>query len=149
MHKLEIKTPAAVQAALRHEGEHSPQLRFVHRLHCLVLVGTGRSCYDVAEVFGDDPRSVERWVREFQQHGIEGLRERPHPGRPATLADAQMRQLALALLSVPRGLGYTVDLWNNKLLRAEILRRFGVKMSLRHCQRLFRVLQQSHPQETD
>ena len=149
MHKLEITTPAVVQAALRNEGEHSPQLRFVHRLHCLVLVGTGRSCYEVAEVFGDDPRSVERWVREFQQHGIEGLRERPHPGRPATLADAQMRQLALALLSVPRGLGYTVDLWNNKLLRAEILRRFGVTMSLRHCQRLFRVLQQSHPQETD
>ena len=149
MHKLEITTPAAVQAALRHEGEHSPQSRFVHRLHCLLLVGSGRSCYQVAEVFGDDPRSVERWVREFQQHGIEALKEKPHTGRHATLADAQMRQLALALMSVPRELGYAVDVWNNKLLRAEILRRFDVTLSARHCQRLFRNLCQSQPQKTD
>ena len=148
MHKLEITTPAVVQAALRHEGEHSPQLRFVHRLHCLLLVGTGRSCYEVAEVFGDDPRSVERWVREFQQHGIEGLRERPHPGRHPTLADAQMRQLAFALVTAPRELGYEVGVWNNQLLRAEILRRFGVTMSVRNCQRLFKVLRQSQPQKT-
>ena len=149
MHKLEITTPAAVQAALRHEGEHSPQSRFVHRLHCLLLVGTGRSCYEVAEVFGDDPRSVERWVREFQQHGIEGLREKSHTGRHATLADAQMRQLELALRNGPRELGYAVDLWNNPLLRAEILRRFGVTLSARHCQRLFKILAPSHPQKTD
>ena len=143
MHKLEITTPAAVQAALRHEGEHSSQSRFVHRLHCLLLVGTGRSCYEVAEVFGDDPRSVERWVREFQQHGIEGLREKAHLGRHATLADAQLQQLAVALKSVPRELGYAADAWNSKLLRAEILRRYGVTLSGRHCQRLFRILQQS------
>ena len=149
MYKLEITTPAAVQMALRHEGKHSPQSRFVHRLHCLLLVGTGQSCYEVAEVFGDNPRSVERWVREFQQHGIEGLREKPRPGRHATLADAQMRQLDLALNSVPRVLGYTADMWNAPLLRTEILRRFGVTLSVRHCQRLFRVLERSHPQERD
>ena len=149
MHKLEITTPAAVQSALRHESEHSPQSRFVHRLHCLLMVSTGRSCYEVAKVFGDDPRSIERWVHEFQQRGVEGLREKPHIGRRATLADAQMCQLALALLSVPRGLGYAVDVWNNKLLRAEILRRFGVTLSARHCQRLFRILRQPRPQETD
>ena len=148
MHKLEVTTPAALQAALRHEGERSPQSRFVHRLHCVALVGAGRNCYEVAEVFGDDARSVERWVREFQQHGIDGLRERPHPGRHATLADAQMRQLELALKSVPRELGYAADLWNNKLLRAEILRRFGVTLSVRHCQRLFGILRRSRPQET-
>ena len=147
MRKLEVTTPVAVQAALRHEGEHSPQSRFVHRLHCLLLVGTGRSCYDVAEVFGDDPRSVERWVREFQQHGIEGLREKPRPGRQTTLADAQMRQLAVALTRAPRELGYAADQWSNKLLCAEILRRFGVTLSTRHCQRLFTTLRQSWPQD--
>ena len=148
MHKLEVTTPAAVQAALRHEAERSPQSRFVHRLHCVALVGAGRNCYEVAEVFGDDPRSVERWVREFQQRGIDGLREKPHSGRHATLADAQMRQLELALKSVPRDLGYAANVWNCKLLRAEILRRFGVTMSVRHCQRLFRILQQSRQQES-
>ena len=149
MHKLKVTNPKAVQAALRQEAEHSPRPRFVHRLDCMLLVGAGRSCYEVAEVFGDDPRSVERWVHEFQQHGIEGLREKPHPGRHATLADEQLRQLELALRNRPRELGYAADAWNSKLLRAEILRRFGVTLSARHCQRLFRILRQSRPQETD
>ena len=148
MHKLEVTTPEAVHAALRHEAERSPQSRFVHRLHCLLLVGAGRSCYQVAELFGDDPRSVERWVREYHRFGVEGLREKPHPGRHAILADAQMRELELALKNGPRELGYAADAWNNKLLRAEILRRFAVKLSARHCQRLFKLLQQSRPQQT-
>lgn len=145
MHRLEVTSSAAMRAALRNEGKHSPQSRFVHRLHCLLLVGTGQSCYQVAEVFGDNPRSFERWVCEFQQHGIDGLREKQHPGRQATLADAQMQQLALALKGVPRELGYAENVWNNQLLRAEILRRFGVALSARHCQRLFKVLQPLHP----
>ena len=149
MHKLEVTAPESVQAALRQEEARSSHSRFVHRLHCLLLVGAGRSCYEVAEVFGDDPRSVERWVHEFQQHGIEGLREKPHPGRHATLADEQLRQLELALRNCPRELGYAADAWNSKSLRAEILRRFGVTLSGRHCQRLFRTLQQSRAQETD
>lgn len=145
LHKLEVTTPKAVQAALRQEAERAPQSRFVHRLHCVALVGAGRSCYEVAEVFGDDPRSVERWVREYQQFGIEGLREKPHPGRHARLTEAQMRELKLALRNGPRALNYSADAWNSKLLRAEILRRFSVTLSGRHCQRLFSILQQSHP----
>ncbi|MEO8546612.1 MAG: helix-turn-helix domain-containing protein [Burkholderiaceae bacterium] len=149
MHKLEVATPAVVQTALRHEGEHSPQSRFVHRLHCLILVGKGSSCYEVAETFGDDPRSVERWVHDFQQYGIDGLREKAHPGRHAALGEVQMRGLALALANSPRELGYAASAWNHKLLRAEILRRFDVTLSARHCQRMFTSLCQAHPPESD
>lgn len=148
MHKLEVTSTATIQATLRHEDKLSPQSRFVHRLHSVLLVGAGRSCYEVAEVFGDSPRSLERWVRKFQQHGVEGLRDRPHTGRHAALTDVQMRQLALVIKSDPGELGYAPDVWNNKLLRAEILHRFGVTTSVRHCQRIFRRLQHSRPPST-
>ncbi len=141
MHKLEVTKPSAVQVALRYESEHSPQSRFLHRLHCLLLVGRGQSCYEVAEVFGDDPRSVERWVHKFQLQGVEGLRDKPHTGRNASLDDVQMRELAVVLTHVPRNLGYAADVWNSQLLRAEIFCRFGVNMSARHSLRLFRTLQ--------
>lgn len=149
MHKLEVKTPAAVQLALKHEGAHSPQARFVHRLHCLVLVGMGWSCYQVAKVFGDDPRSIERWVHELQHHGVDGLRERPHSGRHASLDEAQMQGLAAVLASGPRNLGYAADAWSADLLRNEIARRFGVALSVRHCRRLFCRLQKSLPRSSD
>ena len=149
MHKLEVTHPDVVQAALRHEAAHSPQWRFVHRLHCLLLVGAGRSCYEVAALFGDDPRSIERWVHEFQQFGIEALREKPHGGRHGILTTTQMRELELVFQNGPREWGDGAEVWNRALLRAEILQRFGVSMSGRQCGRLFKSVARSRPQATD
>jgi transposase len=148
MHKLEVRNPEAARATLRLEAGRSAQSRFVHRLHCMLLVGAGRSCYEAARVFGVNPRSVERWVREFERHGVEGLREKPRPGRQATLADAQMRQLEVALGRDPSELGHAADAWNGELLRAEILARFGVTLSGRHCRRLFKNLQRSRARKS-
>ena len=149
MHKLEVTHPDVVQAALRHEAAHSPQWRFAHRLHCVLLVGAGRSCYEVAALFGDDPRSIERWVHEFQQFGIEALREKPHGGRHGILTTTQMRELELVLQNGPRERGDGAEVWNRALLRAEILQRFGVSMSARQCGRLFKRLARSRPQASD
>lgn len=146
MRRFEVKTQEVLRRALLLEGRHA-QSRFVHRLHCVRLVGAGQSCYGVAAVFGDHPRTVQRWVREFQQFGIEGLKEKPHPGRHATLADTQMRALELVLKCQPRELGYAVPEWNSNSLRAEILRRFSVSLSRRHCQRLLRMLREAPSRE--
>ena len=149
MHKLEVTHPELVKGTLRHEAAHSPQWRFAHRLHCVLLVGAGLSCYEVAALFGDDPRSIERWVHQFQQFGIEGLREKPHGGRHGILTTTQLRELELVLEVCPRELGHASDEWSNKLLRAEILQRFGITLSGRHCGRLFKSVARSRPQATD
>ena len=143
MRKLVVTDPAVIQAAVKEEGTRSPQSRFVHRSHCVLLVGSGYSCRQVARLFGDDPRSVQRWVREFQRRGVEGLRDKPHPGRHSRLIDAQLQELELALGRAGRELGYPGNGKNVKMLCAEILRRFGVSVSLRHCQRLLTSLGRS------
>ena len=33
------------------------------------------SCQQVAELFGEDRRTVQRWVKRFESHGLEGVRE--------------------------------------------------------------------------
>jgi transposase len=147
MRKLEINTPMAVHTALRQEVARSPQSRYLHRLYCLTLVGAGWNCHEVANIFGDHPRSVERWVRTYQQRGIEGLKEKPHGGRHSILSNAQLRELETALKSSPAEQGYGADAWNSGLLRLEILRRFGLTFSGRHCQRLVSVLQKALTRE--
>ncbi|MET3131245.1 transposase [Oxalobacteraceae bacterium GrIS 1.11] len=134
MHKLIVPAPELVQAFLRQEAERSPQARLLHRLHCVLLVGAGWPCHQVAALFGDDPRTVQRWVRKVEAAGIDGLRERTHSGRHAALSAAQMGELACALEAGPP------QAWNGTLLRAEIGRRFGVSLSARHCQRLHKRL---------
>lgn len=142
MRKLQVKETDVVKALLRSEARRSPQATFAHRLHCVALVGAGLGCDQIAAAFGDDLRSVQRWVRRFQQSGAEGLVDAPHSGRPASLDETQMRQLRLAIAAHPQALGHTGAAWNGEILRLEILQRFGVAHSKRHCARLLGLLRQ-------
>lgn len=138
--KLRLMAPEAARLALKGVRGRSPQARFEHRLHCVVLVGEGRSCLEVAQWFDDDPRSVQRWVRRFQQSGVEGLREGAHTGRPPALTDAQMSELGAVLKASPREYGHATERWRSDAVGAEVARRFGVTMSRRNCQRLVAIL---------
>jgi transposase len=143
MRKLEIATLENLQALLREELTRSPHSRFTHRLHCVRLVGAGHSCYEVARAFGDSPRSVERWVSDFERNGIEGLKEKPHPGRHALLSEAQMAELADEILRAMRTPGVPGGDWNSARLRDEIRSRFDLLLSARHCRRLLNILRET------
>ena len=142
MRKLQLTDTDVVKALLRSETRRSPQATFAHRLHCVALVGAGLGCDEIAAAFGDDLRSVQRWVRRFQQAGAEGLVDTPHSGRPASLDETQMRQLRLAIAAPPQAFGHAGAVWSGEILRLEILRRFGVTHSKRHCARLLGLLRQ-------
>jgi transposase len=114
--------------------------RFLHRLHCVLLIAEGRSCYEDARWYGEDPRTIERWVHALNGYGIEGLREHHGGGRPTKLTDEQLQYLALDLQKPPRVCGYPERRWSGKLLMQYLEDRYGVKLSARQCQRIMRRL---------
>jgi transposase len=64
--KMEIKNPEVMSIAIRQEIERSDESRYDHRLHGVLLVANGQSCREVALLFGEDPRTVQRWVKRFE-----------------------------------------------------------------------------------
>ena len=58
MRKLEIKEAALMRLALHDEIRRSEDSRYDHRLHGVLLVCSGLSCYAVAELLGQSPRTV-------------------------------------------------------------------------------------------
>lgn len=136
MRRLQPPREAAVRDALVAEQRRSAELRRLHRLHAVLLVAIGHSCYDVADWFGEDPRSIERWVHAFQREGLAGLMSRRGGGRPSRLDAAQRLRLAGELLGSPALLGYGQARWSGKLVVLHLQRHYGVAMSLRQCQRL-------------
>lgn len=90
MRKLQITDPEVMSLAIRQEIGRSEDSRYDHRLHGVLLVSQGASCYQVAEWFGENPRTVERWVKRFETRGFAGLREAVRPGRPGLLTQTQM-----------------------------------------------------------
>lgn len=140
--RLEANAVAPALAALREALAVSPAARFQHRLHCVVLVAAGHSGAELARLFGGDARTIQRWVERYRQDGVGGLNEGVPTGRPASLGAQRSAELAEALRLPPTTYGHAAGDWRSDVLRDEIVRRFGIALSTRHCQRLLRQLAQ-------
>ena len=140
MRKLEIADAAIMRIAIQQEIQRSDESRYDHRLHGLLLVAGGHTCQQVAEWFGEDRRTIQRWVKTFEQHGLNGLRDGPRSGRPRTLSTQQWQRLESDLRRSPDEFGWGAHLWDGKLLSAHLQRHYDVTLGVRQCQRLFKQM---------
>jgi transposase len=140
MKPLTIAEAASAVIGLQQEIQRSEESRYDHRLHGVLLVAQGMTCPDVGRLLGDAPRTVEYWVRKFEKDGLAGLREGERPGRPGRLSAAQINEVNRVLRSIPSDAGMQVNLWDGKTLSAWIDKRYGFRLGVRQCQRLFRQL---------
>ncbi|MBC7346588.1 MAG: transposase [Clostridia bacterium] len=140
MRRLVIPDAETFAAAVEDEIDDTPQGRYYHRLHVVLLVLRGYSCYEAARVYGDSPRSVQYWMHRLTSHGLAGLKEGDRPGRPSRLSQSEKDRLREELKASPRALGYDQNLWDGKLLSHHLEVRYGVELGVRQCQRLFHEL---------
>lgn len=140
MRKLEIKDAGIMRVAVQQEIQRSPDARYDHRLHGVLLLCTGMSCYDVANLFGHSARTVEYWAERFERSGFAGLEEIPRPGRPAALDERAVHTVGQHLRRSPREFGYEQNLWDGKLLSHHLEKKLLVHLGVRQCQRLFTEL---------
>jgi transposase len=141
MRKLEISNAAVMQKAIQDEIARSEESRYDHRLHGILLVSKGKSCSEVAHLFGQGVRTVQYWVKRFESKGFAGLVDHERPGRPTELNEEVLKRLHVDLRRPPQELGYTQNLWDGKLLSHHLSERFGIKIGTRQCQRLFHKLE--------
>lgn len=135
MKRLLVKDPqAALQGIEAMVGGAREQL-VLHKLHCVLLVGRGCTCTQVAAWFGGTARSVERWVCAFNNDGLSGLRCRGSSGRPPRLAEDSARRLRCELRQAPAASGFGALRWTGRLLLQHLQEHYGICMSLRQCQR--------------
>lgn len=140
MRKLEISDKGIMSVAIQQEISRSEEARYDHRLHGVLLVCRGLSCYEVGDLFGQHPTTIQRWVRSFERSGFAGLSDCERPGRPSRLTAQQWDRVSQDLRRQPRDLGYPQNLWDGKLLSHHLWRAYGVDLGVRQCQRVFRQL---------
>ena len=90
----------------------TPQ-RDVRRARIILLAADGVSTRSIARDVGVQPRIVSTWRQRFADHGLEGLKNKPHPGKQPIYGEATNTRL-LALLDRPPPQGYTR--WTGPLL---------------------------------
>jgi transposase len=138
MKKLTITDASTIVLGLQDEIRRSEESRYDHRLHGVLLVAQGISCPEVSRLLGDAPRTVEYWVRRFEEKGLAGLTEGERSGRPRRLNNVQLEEISSALRQTPESVGISRGLWDGKALAAFIKERHGVKLGIRQCQYMFK-----------
>ena len=101
MKALTISDPSVIVLGLQDEIRRNAESRYDHRLHGVLLVAQGVNCCRVAELLGDAPRTVEYWVRRFEERGLAGLQEGQRSGRPSRLSPQQVVEIQAALRKRP------------------------------------------------
>lgn len=140
MRKIQVDDAEVMRIAIQDEIRRSEEARYDHRLHGVLLVSNGLSTGEVADHLGEDPVTVYRWVKRFNERGFSGLEEGERPGRPPRLSAKQMDRVDRDLRKAPQSFGYEQNLWDGKLLSHHLQQRYEVGLEVRQCQRLFRQL---------
>ena len=131
-----VRTPAELRGLARRERDG----RVSARLLALANALDGMSRGEAARAAGMDRQTLRDWVHRYDAEGIEGLRDRPRPGRPCALDEG--RQAALKAL-VLRGPSLERDgcvAWRARDLRELAERRFAVRYSESGIRRVLRGL---------
>jgi transposase len=90
----------------------TPQ-RDVRRARIVLLAAAGRSTRAIARELGVRPRVVSTWRNRFADQGVDGLKDKPHPGKKPIYTAATNKRI-LALLDQPPPQGYAG--WSGPLL---------------------------------
>jgi transposase len=78
-----------VVADLRHDRYHHPHPRVQRKMEVLWLKSRGLTHADIAELADVSPRSVQRYLDEFEQGGLQRVRRLGWPGKACALDEHQ------------------------------------------------------------
>ena len=93
--------------------EHTPVYStFDLRRHAVEAVRRGMSQTEIAETYGIDRTTLYRWLKRFDQDGIDGLRRSPGSGRPKKRPALTDEYLKKIVLKSALDFGFESDLWN-------------------------------------
>jgi len=140
MKRLKISDSDIMEIAIQNEILRSEEARYNHRLHGILLACKGFSSYQIGEMFGQNPTTVQRWINSFEKNGFTGLEGCDKTGRPKRLTSQQIKVINKALRKSPKEYGYRQNLWDGKLLSNFIMQTFNITLGVRQCQRLFNQL---------
>jgi transposase len=83
-------------------SRHAPA-DWILRARIVVRSWDGQRTSQIAAGLGCHPKTVRQWLHRFNAHGVDGLGDRPRPGRPRRLGEVERGQLINLVRQDPPG----------------------------------------------
>jgi transposase len=110
------------------------------RLQAARLLKKGVHEAEVARRVGVHRQSMNRWARQLEEQGPNGLRKTGRAGRKPKLTASDLRKIEEGLKRGPEALGYETSLWTACRVADLIERECGIKYTTGHVWWLLRQL---------
>lgn len=113
----------------KHITSLSREQREKVRLKAGKLFKKGVTQAEIARKFKVTPAAVNYWHKEWQEHGIRGLKSLGHPGFSSKLTEEKRKSFKQAILKGPLAYGYETNLWTLPRLAAVMKKVAKVRFS--------------------
>lgn len=121
---------------LKKEAEKDGEYRVAKRIHAVALNMEGQNSTEIAWVLKSPRSAVSLWLKNYEEHGLEGLLEGQRPGRPCGLNSKQRNKLSDIVESGPVAYGFLTGVWNSKMIARVIQEEYGVKYHPGHVRKV-------------
>ena len=111
--------------ALRRHARHEPNRRAALRMLAIANALEGMSRAEAARLAGMERQALRDAVLRYNAEGLAGLYDRPKPGRPARLSEAEQAALAARVFRGPAPERDGVAAWTRADLCFWLEERFG------------------------
>ena len=125
---------------LRREAVRCADASAARRLLALAQVLDGASREAAARAAGMDRQTLRDWVHRYNAEGLDGLRDRPHPGPSSRLSPEQLTELAAIVEAGPNPDQDKIIRWRRVDLQRVIAERFKVTLHERSVGKILRKL---------
>jgi transposase len=101
----------------------------------------GRTHKAIAKEYGVDERTIQRWIAEYINKGIEGLKiHKGNSGLKSRITDKDREIILSALFNDLHLFGYLRNTWSLRSLAKCLTNELGTPISFKHLQRITKDL---------
>ncbi|MCL1048195.1 helix-turn-helix domain-containing protein [Shewanella abyssi] len=129
----------ALSQLIRKEKSAKMRLKLLAVLH----FQDGKSRYQIASYLKVSRTSVNRWISNYLSHGLHGLEEKKHPGRPSGLSESQQVQLTNYIDNITEN--SKLDKFKGTDIQNYIDREFGIKYEISNIYKILARLGYNSP----
>ena len=116
--RLREMTDEEVETIQRWANSRTAEARLVERAKVIRVAREGKRGKAVAEELGLNPATVRKWLKRFNEKGLEGLQDAERPGKPPRYTPEQVGEVVATALTNPSTLGLPFASWTLDRLQA-------------------------------
>jgi transposase len=120
----------------KRDAERSGEYRVAARLHAVLLNNDGKASGEIAAILQSPRSCVSAWLKNYEEHGYEGLLEGHRSGRVPRLSPSETTALGDIIESGPVAYGFLSGVWTSPMITRVIREEFDQKYHPGHVRKL-------------